>query len=107
MAQAMPVMTLQQVFPSQSHQLALLTTLTGKGPFIWTNKQQHAFDVMKAMTIRDYLLPYPDHNKPFQIYSNTSDYQLKAVIMQDLLALTLPNCSKTHKTITLQWKKTF
>jgi rRNA-processing protein FCF1 len=33
--------------------------------------------------IKDCLLQYPDHNKSFQIYTNTSDHQLGAVIMQD------------------------
>jgi hypothetical protein len=57
--------------------------MTDKGPFVWTNEQQQAFDVMKAMMIRDCLLCYPDHNKGFQISTDASNYQLGAIIMQD------------------------
>jgi hypothetical protein len=73
----------RDMFPCRSHQLAPLTALTGKGAFHWSNIQQRAFDILKAMMIRDCLLRYPDHNKPFHIYTDASDYQLGAVIMQD------------------------
>jgi hypothetical protein len=55
--------------PHRAHRLAPLTKVTGKGPFVLINEQQQAFDVMKAMMIRDFLLRYPDHNKGFQIYT--------------------------------------
>lgn len=55
----------------------------GKVPFIWTAEQQQAFGVMKAMMICDYLLPYPDYNNGFQIYTDASGYQLGAILMQD------------------------
>jgi hypothetical protein len=64
------------MFPRQSHRLSPLTLLSGKTPFIWTNAQQKAFDVLKAMMIKDCLLRYPDHNKSFQIYADASEYQL-------------------------------
>jgi hypothetical protein len=62
------------MFPHRAHCLAPFTKLTGKGPFVWTNEQQQAFDVMKAMMIHDCLLCYPDHNKGFQIYTDASEY---------------------------------
>jgi hypothetical protein len=72
------------MFPRCSHQLAPLTALTSKGTFHWTDVQQRAFHILKAMMIWDCLLQYPDHNKHFRIYTDASDYQLGAVIMQDM-----------------------
>ena len=68
--------------PHYLHILAPLTKLTGHGPFVWTDRQQHAFDQMRALLAKDVLLHYPDHNLPSHIYTDASDYQLGAVIQQ-------------------------
>ena len=51
--------------------------------FIWSDKIQKAFDQTKALIATDTLAAYPDHNKPFVLYTDASDYQLGAVIMQE------------------------
>ncbi len=71
------------MWPWQLHLLALLTEFTGKGKFIWTTWHQNAFDMMKALIAEDAMLCYLDHNLPFHIYTNASDYQLGALIMQN------------------------
>jgi hypothetical protein len=46
-------------------------------------RTNEAFDNMKAFMAQNVLLPYWDHNKPFHIYTDASDLQLGAVILQD------------------------
>jgi hypothetical protein len=70
------------MWPHRAHHLANLTSLTGKGTFEWGHKHQKAFNRMKAILAIDCLLHYPDHNSPFHIYTDTSNYQMGTVIMQ-------------------------
>ena len=73
----------RDMFPRRSHLLTPLTNLTGKGQFIWNKEHQLAFEIMKAMIAQDCILRYPDHNLPFHLYTDASDYQLGAVIVQE------------------------
>ena len=69
--------------PKRSHTLAPLAELIGKAHFQWTERQQNAFNQMKAVIATETLLHYPNHNEPFQVFTNASDYQLGAVIKQN------------------------
>jgi len=65
-----------------------LTELTGKGQFVWDPDPDNpvhtkAFEAMKALIAADAFCAYPDHTKPFEIYTDSSDYQLGAAIMQE------------------------
>ena len=73
------------MFPKRAHILAPLTALTSQksGNVAWSAECQHAFGTIKAILSLDVLLCYPDHNKPFHVYTDTSNLQLGAVIIQD------------------------
>ena len=75
----------RELFPRRSHMLQPLHELTAlKGKrFHWDDKHQQAFDQAKAILAKDLRVQYPDHNKAFHMYTDASDYQLGAVIMQD------------------------
>ena len=60
-----------------------LANLIKSKKLIWTKEFQQAFEVIKAIIAKDAFLRYPDHNKPFHIYTDASDLQLGAIIVQD------------------------
>jgi RNase H-like domain found in reverse transcriptase len=71
------------MWPHHSHILAPLTELTGSKAFVWEDKHQPAFEQMKVLIATNALLAYPNHNKPFNIETDASNYQLSAIIKQD------------------------
>ena len=68
----------------RSHILAPLNALTKKGnKWHWGETEQRAFDNIKRVMAKETLLHYPDFNKPFEIHTDASHYQIGAVITQD------------------------
>ena len=64
--------------------MAPLSNLTSVNvPFKWKEQHQQAFDTMKKVIARDTILAFPDFTQPFHIYTDASDYQMGAVIVQN------------------------
>ncbi len=54
-----------------------------KTPWHWDSIHQIAFDNVKATIIKEVVLAYPDFLKPFEMYTNASTKELRAVITQE------------------------
>eukprot|EP00804_Cyclotella_cryptica_P028112 CCRYP_010987-RA/>CCRYP_010987-RA protein AED:0.44 eAED:0.44 QI:0/0/0/1/0/0/2/0/282 len=70
----------------RSEILAPLTNLvdkTKKKPWHWDDIHQQAFGTVKATIARDVTLAYPDYSQGFEIYTDSSKFQLGAVITQN------------------------
>jgi hypothetical protein len=68
-----------------SSQFPLTSLTSSKVKFEWHSSHQQAFDKIKKVIETEVLLCYSDFNKPvlFHLYTDASDHQLGAVIMQD------------------------
>ncbi|KAG8498858.1 hypothetical protein CXB51_005230 [Gossypium anomalum] len=75
---------LQKVGGSFSVMAAPLTKLIRKGaPFVWTEKQQEAFEKLKRVLTEALVLIQPESGQDFTVYSNVSHLSLGCVLMQE------------------------
>ena len=51
-------------------------------PYLWTEQQQKAFDVLRKKLTEAPVVRYPDEDKPFFLYTDASDTGLGAVLSQ-------------------------
>ena len=80
----------RDIWRQRSHIIAPPTALCSKiVTWKWTSKCQTAFEKIKRTIARETLLNFLDFNKEFHIFTDASDYQLGAVIMQDNKTLVL------------------
>jgi hypothetical protein len=74
----------RQLWYHRSHIISPLTAITSdKAKWQWGPMQQQAFQCIRNTIARQVLLKYPDFTKPFDIFTDASDYQLGAVISQE------------------------
>jgi hypothetical protein len=64
----------RDLFPKRAETFAPLTDLCRqKKKFIWESQQEEAFQKMKSILAQEARLTYPEFDKPFVIYTDTSD----------------------------------
>ena len=76
----------RDMWPKRSHVLAPLTdasSIKNKKKFKWTEEMDKAFIQMKQIIAQETILAFPDWAEPFEIYTDSSDYQLGGVIQQN------------------------
>mmetsp|Transcript_27436 Transcript_27436/g.40868 ORF Transcript_27436/g.40868 Transcript_27436/m.40868 type:complete len:1328 (-) Transcript_27436:212-4195(-) len=76
-------------WPRRSHLLSPFTKLQNnltknkRAPIEWTDELEKCFKEVRAVIARDALLAFPNHNEPFDVFTDASDYQLGAAILQN------------------------
>ena len=76
----------RDMWEKRSHILAPLNTLSGKlgkKNWKWGPAEAKAFIEAKKMLAKAAMLSFPDFTKPFHLYSDASDKQLGATVVQD------------------------
>jgi hypothetical protein len=74
------------MWPSRAHVLKPLidqSSLKKRAPIKWTDEMQKALDKMRLLMAANALAAYLDHNKRFNVYTDASDFQLGACIIQE------------------------
>jgi hypothetical protein len=56
---------------------------------------QKAFNKMRLLMAANALAAYPDHNKQFDVYTDASDFQLGACIIQEGMPVVYFSCKLT------------
>ena len=65
------------------HTKATRATKTKRTQWHWDDVHQTAFDNIKTAIAKDVVLAYPDYSQGFEIYTDSSKFQLGAVITQN------------------------
>jgi hypothetical protein len=100
----------RDMWPSREHVLKLLTDQSGlkkRAPIKWTDVMQKVFDKMRLLMAANALAAYPNHNKRFDVYTDASDFQLGAFIIQDgrLIVYFLQKLTKSQQNFTTMEKE--
>ena len=73
----------KNMLPKRSAILTPITNLTGKGTkFVWGEAQDKAFKEMKRQMAKSAILAFPNFDLPFDLYTDTSDYQIGACLIK-------------------------
>lgn len=58
--------------------------LSANTSYVWSSRQQEAFDALRAALTSAPVLAFPDPSLPFTVGTDASDYAIGAVLQQDL-----------------------
>ena len=73
----------RDMWQGRSSVLAPLTQMCGKNEkFEWNEQMQKAFEMVKTKISNEAMLAHPDFSEPFDVHTDSSDYQLGGVISQ-------------------------
>ena len=74
----------KDLFKKRTDILKLLTDICGKSStFTWNEKVSKAFIEVKEMIVKVAMFAFPDFTKPFDLHSDSSDYQPGIVLSQN------------------------
>lgn len=78
----------RSLWPHRGHLLAPVSKLTGNNKIVWEERKERDFNSVKALMVSNCINKYPNDSKTFHIYTDASDYQLGAAIIQDSKLIT-------------------
>ena len=64
------------------HTKATMAMKTKHTPWHWDDMHQTAFKNIKTAIAKDVVLAYPDYSQGFEIYTDSSKFQLGAVLLK-------------------------
>ena len=72
----------RHLIPDYARHASVLTRLTGKVPYVWTDKEQAAFDFLREEVLKAPRVYSPDYSKEFWLDSDSSDFGAGGVLYQ-------------------------
>ena len=74
----------RDMWKGRASMLAPLTNMCGKNEKLeWTDQLQEAFEMVKTKIANKAMRANPTFSRPFNVHTDSSDYQLEGVISQD------------------------
>jgi transposase InsO family protein len=87
----------RQFIAAYGDMAAPLTSLTGKGEWVWTSKEDEAFKAMKEAMTKEPVLQYPDESLTFHVWPDASPWAVGGVLTQDQGSGHRPIAYEYHK----------
>ena len=74
----------RQCIPNYAEVANPLVKLTHKYVrFVWGPREQQAWETLRDLLVSDYVMAYPQLDKPYKLYTDACDYAVGAILCQD------------------------